>query len=147
MKSLGRNKFDNVKEHYDSFTKDEQKQVIQQGITYLGHYNRFPHDLKKDILIPLYNTLLDKWEEAIQLEKKIIDEIFVQYFPNLSSDGISALTEEYKAYFDFKMRILKLLDGKRVVIESETHQLACVIKQREEVVQSSKKDDTTDDVP
>lgn len=62
---------------FDSFTEDEHKQVIQQVITYLGHYNRFLYDLEKYISISLYNTLLDKWEEAIQLEKKIIDEIFV----------------------------------------------------------------------
>lgn len=147
MKTLGRNRFDNVKVYFDSFTKDEQKQVIQQVITYLVHYNRFPHDLEMDISISLYNTLLDQWEEAIYLEKKIIDEIFVQYFPNLSSDGISALVEQYKVYFDFKMRRLKLLNAKRVVIESETHQLSCVIKKREELVHSSNKDNTTDDVP
>lgn len=95
----------------------------------------------------MYNTLLDKWEEAIQLEKKIIHEIFVQYFPNLSSDGISALAKQYKVYFDFKMRILKLLNAKRAVIETETHQLACVIKKREEVIYSNNKENTTDDVP
>lgn len=147
MKSLGRNRFDNVKEHYDSFTEDEQKQVLQLVITYLGHYGRFMHALEKDISVSLYNTLLDKWEEAIQLEKKILDEVFVQYFPNLSSKGISALTKEYKAYFDFKVRRLKLLNAKRLVFESKTHQLACIIKKREDVIHSRSKNDTTKDVP
>lgn len=29
MKTLGRNRFVNIKEYFDSFTKDEKKQVIQ----------------------------------------------------------------------------------------------------------------------
>lgn len=36
---------------------------------------------------------------------------------------------------------------KMVVIESETHQLANVIKQREDNIHSSNKDDTTNNVP
>lgn len=42
---------------------------------------------------------------------------------------------------------MKLLNAKRSVVESETHQLACVIKKREEFIHSSNKDDTTNDVP
>lgn len=149
MKTLGRNRFDNVKEYFDSFTEDEKEQVIQQVITHLCHYSRFPHDLEKVISISLYNILLDKWEDSIKLEKEIIDEIFVQYFPNLSTDGISALVDQYKAHFSFKARRLKLLNGKRAIVETETHQIACGIKKMEELIHSSKnkdKEEIVDDV-
>ncbi|XP_059066690.1 uncharacterized protein LOC131857918 [Cryptomeria japonica] len=69
MKMLGRNKFENVKEYYDSFSKDEQKQIHQQ-----------------------------------------------------------------------------LLNGKRAIIETKTHQLAYQIKQRIDALQSIAKDEFADDV-
>ncbi|XP_059074838.1 RNA polymerase II degradation factor 1-like [Cryptomeria japonica] len=102
MKTLGRNRFENVKEYFDSFTVDEKEEVVQQ------------------------------------IEKEIIDEVFVQYFPEVSKDAISTLVEKYKARFMFKARRLKLHSAKKSIVETETHHIAFNIKRMEELVQSSK---------
>lgn len=62
-------------------------------------------------------------------------------------DGISNLVDQQKEHFAFKERRLKLLNGKRGIIEIETHQIACKIRKMEELIRSSKnKDNITDDV-
>lgn len=68
-KTLGRNRFDNVKKCLDSFNEDQKEQIVQHVISYLCHYNRLAHDLKNDISDSLYSILLDKWEEAMKKEK------------------------------------------------------------------------------
>lgn len=68
VKTLGRNRFDNVKECFDSFNEEQKEQIFQQVIN-LSHYNRLPHDLRKDISDSLYSILLNKWEEVVKKEK------------------------------------------------------------------------------
>lgn len=51
VKTLGRNRFDNVKKCFDSFDENQKEQIVQQVINYLCQYNRLPQDLKDDISI------------------------------------------------------------------------------------------------
>lgn len=146
-KTLGRNRFDNVKDHFDSFNEDEKEQIIQQVINYLCHYNRLPHDLEKDISNSLYTILLNKWEEAVKKEKEIIDDVFVQYFSDLSNDELNEFLDKYKFQFAFKARRLKLLSGKVQHVETETHQIAHNIQWMQELIHSSKDEQDTIDVP
>lgn len=62
LKTLGRKRFDNVKENLDSFDEGQKQEIFQEVINHPCQYNRLPQDIKKDISNYLYSILENKWK-------------------------------------------------------------------------------------
>lgn len=132
VKTLVRNRFDN----FDSFDEDQKEHIVQQVINHLCHYNGLPHDLKNEIFDSLYSILLNKWEEVVEKEQEIIDNVFIQYFPDLSKDELITLVDNYITQIPFKSRRLKLMSGRMKSVEVETHQIERVIQTMHKQIES-----------
>lgn len=85
---------------------------------------------------------MNKWEEAVEKEKEIIDDIFIQYFPYLSKDELNVLLDHYKTQFYFKSRRLRIIGEKMQSVEVETHQIERNIQTMYKQSQWTKKQDT-----
>lgn len=96
LKILGRKRFDNVKEHLDSFDEDQKQEIVQEVINHLCQYNRLSQDIEKDISDSLYSILENKWKMVVDQDQEIIDRVFIEYFLELSRDELLALLAKFK---------------------------------------------------
>lgn len=89
----------------------------------------------------LYNSLDNKWCIAIEKEQEIREEIFAQYFPDVSNSELYKIMDKYKGLFFMRRRRLLLLEGKVSEVVKDTHSHAKDALRLQQVSEANKKDE------